>query len=97
VEDPDLAGGLAVTVDAAVALLQAVGVPGDFVVDQPVAVPLQVDALAGGVGGEQDADRRQARVGLELGLDPLPLPLVHAAVQHGQPLAAEPAGDQALL
>ena len=46
---------LAVTVDAADALFQLVRVEGDVVVDQPVAVLVQVDALAGGVGGQQDA------------------------------------------
>ena len=50
--------GLAVTVDAADALLEPVGVERDVEVDQSVAVVLQVDALAGGVGGEQDPHLR---------------------------------------
>ena len=47
--------GLADAVDAAEALFQAVGVPGQVVVDHEVGA-LEVDALAGGVGGEQDLD-----------------------------------------
>ena len=54
---------LAVAVDAADPLLEPVGVERDVVVDQAVAVRLQVDALAGGVGGQQDADRCLAWVG----------------------------------
>ena len=44
--------GLADAVDAAEALLEAVGVPGQVVVDHQVGA-LEVDALAGGVGGQQ--------------------------------------------
>ena len=52
---------LAVAVDPADPLLEAVGVERDVEVHQAVAMPLQVDALAGGVGGEQDPDRRLGR------------------------------------
>src|ERR1700686_2912118 len=45
---------LAVPIDAAVALLHAVGVPGDLIVDEAMAVALEVDTFAGGVGGEED-------------------------------------------
>ena len=48
---------LAVPVHAADSLFEPVGVERDVVVDDPVAVPLQVDALARGVGREQDAHR----------------------------------------
>jgi hypothetical protein len=48
--------GLEGAVDAAVALLHAGGVPGDVEVEEVGAGALEVDALAGGVGGEQDAD-----------------------------------------
>ena len=72
---------LAVAVDAADALLQPVRVERDVVVDQAVAVALQVDALAGGVGGEQDADRVLGRVGLERQPQLLALVGGHAAVQ----------------
>ena len=51
VEDEHLTG-LAVAVDAAHPLLQPVRVPGDVVVDHQVA-ELQVDALAGRLGGDQ--------------------------------------------
>jgi hypothetical protein len=54
---PDLRGlRLAVPVDAADPLFELVRVERDVVVDQPVAVLVQVDALAGRVGGQQDAD-----------------------------------------
>ena len=52
---------LAMPVDPAVALLQPVGVPRDLPVQQPVAVGLQVDPLAGGVGREQDPHRIHVR------------------------------------
>ena len=45
--------GLADAVHAAEALLDAVGVPRQVVVDDEVG-PLKVDALAGGIGGDQD-------------------------------------------
>ena len=47
--------GLADAVDAAEALFQAVRVPGQVVVDHQVGA-LQVDAFAGGVGGDEDFD-----------------------------------------
>jgi len=45
--------GLTDAVDAAEALFEAVGVPGQVVVDHQVRA-LEVDAFAGGIGGEQD-------------------------------------------
>ena len=48
--------GLADAVDATEALLDAVGVPGQVVVDHQVGA-LQVETLAGGVGRDQDAGR----------------------------------------
>ena len=45
--------GLADAVHAAEALLDAVGVPRQVVVDQQVGA-LEVDALAGGVGGDEE-------------------------------------------
>ena len=47
--------GLADAVDAAEPLLQAVRIPGQVVVDHQVSA-LQVDAFAGGVGGDEDFD-----------------------------------------
>jgi hypothetical protein len=84
VVDRDVIGALAVAVDAAVALLQPVGVPGDLVMNQVGAVVLQVDAFGGGVGREQDAHRRFRGCGLEGGLDTLALPGVHATVEDHQ-------------
>ena len=48
-------GLLAVTVDAPHALFQPVGVPGDVVVEEDVAA-LEVDSLAGSLGGDQNLD-----------------------------------------
>ena len=47
--------GLADAVNAAETLFQTVGVPGKVVVHHQVGA-LQVDAFAGGVGGDQDFD-----------------------------------------
>ena len=55
--------GLADAVDAAEALFEAVGVPGQVVVDHEVGA-LEVDALAGGVGREQHAHLRVVAEGL---------------------------------
>ncbi len=51
----DAIGRLTVAVNAPVALLHLVGVPRDLVVDEIAAVLLEVQALGGGVGAEQDA------------------------------------------
>jgi hypothetical protein len=51
---------LADAVDAPEALLQPVGVPGQVVVDHEVGA-LEVDALAGGIGGDQHVDRGVVR------------------------------------
>jgi hypothetical protein len=61
--------GLEGAVDAAVALLEAGGVPGDVEVEEVGAGGLEVDALAGGVGGEQDAHGVVGGVGVEGALD----------------------------
>ena len=65
----DLGGRLELAVDAAVALLDAARVPGQVEVEEVGAVRLEVQALAGGVGGEQDAQRVLGRVGVEAALD----------------------------
>src|SRR5208337_5315476 len=64
---------LAMAVDTAVALFEAVWVPGDLEVDHPAAVVLEVDALGGGIGGQKNADGTVLRVGLKGRLDPLPV------------------------
>ena len=51
---------LPVAVDAAVALLDADEAPRDVVVDQLVALRVQVDALGGDVAGDQHADRARS-------------------------------------
>ena len=71
---------LAVPVDAAVALLQPVGVPRQLVVDDDVAAVLQVQALSGGVGGQQHRARRAG----ELPQDLLPAGQRHRAVDPQQ-------------
>ena len=67
---------LADAVDAAETLLDAVGVPRQVVVDHQVR-GLKVEALAGGVGGEQDLD--VAVLGELLG-DQTPFTTAHASV-----------------
>ena len=64
---------------------------------QTVAVVLQVDALAGRVGGEQDPDRRLVGRRLEQLLDPVPLVEVHAAVEYRDLVAATVATGHQLL
>ena len=76
--------GLADAVDAAEALLEAVRVPRQVVVDHQVGA-LEVDALAGGVGGEQDL---HLGVVLERLLRLQPLLAAHAAVDHDDRLRA---------
>ena len=68
---------LAVAVDAAHALLKAVGVPGDVVVEKDVAA-LEVDAFAGGLGGDKDLD--DAVLELLLGVDARPRLIAGAGV-----------------
>src|SRR3974390_2970649 len=47
--DIDLGGALAVTVNTPVALLQAIRIPGDLVVNEAAAMVLQVNALGGSI------------------------------------------------
>ena len=67
----DLPGRLELPVDAAVALVEAARVPGQVEVEEIGAVALQVQPLAGGVGGDQDAERMVFRLGVEGVLDVL--------------------------
>ena len=83
--------GLADAVDAAEPLLEAVGVPRQVVVDHQVG-PLEVDALARGVGGEQHP---HLRVVLERLLRLHPLLAAHAAVDHDHGLLAAQQGRDA--
>ena len=80
-------------VDAPEALLQPVGVPREIVVDHEVRT-LEVDALAGGVRGQQHLD---LGVGAELALRGQPILPAHAAVNaHHRLLRAEQRLDLAL-
>ena len=85
--------GLADAVDAAEPLLEAVGVPRQVVIDHQVG-PLEVDALARGVRGEQHP---HVGVVLErlLCLQPL-LPAQGAVDDHHGLLAAQQRGDSGL-
>ena len=78
---------LAVAVDAPHPLLQAGRVEGNVEVDQAVAVGLQVDALAGGVGGHEDAHVLLSGVGVESRPDVLALIGVGGAADDRQALA----------
>ncbi len=78
---------LAVTIDAPVALLHAIGIPGDLVVHQAMAVALQINALRGGIGGEQHPHRALLGRRLEGRLDPLALVVGHPAIQRQQAVA----------
>ena len=64
---------LQLAVDAPVALLDAARVPGQVEVEEVGAVGLEVQPLAGGVGGDEDAQRVARGVGVEAALDLLAL------------------------
>src|SRR5712691_385604 len=49
--------GLELAINAAIALLQTVGIPGHVKVEQVPAVCLQVEAFAGSVSGDEDTNR----------------------------------------
>ncbi len=72
---------LAVAVDAAHALLQPDGVPGDVVVDHEPA-ELEVDAFAGGLGGDQHlgASSRKLALGVDARAGRVAVADLHAAV-----------------
>ena len=65
--------GLELAINAAVALLQTVGIPGHVKVEQVPAVRLQVQPFAGRVGGNENADRVFTGVRIERLADLLPL------------------------
>ncbi|OPZ41968.1 MAG: hypothetical protein BWY94_02263 [Actinobacteria bacterium ADurb.BinA094] len=86
---------LPVAIQTAVALLQLGRVPRAVVVQQVAGRALQVEALGGGVGAEQYADRLRRVV--ERPFDQVALSLVHAAVEREDALClvtlAQPPGD----
>ena len=65
----DLAGRLQLAVDPAVALLDAARVPGQVEMEEVGAVGLKVEALAGGIRGDEDAQGILHGVGIEAALD----------------------------
>ena len=84
---------LADAVNSSEALLDAVGVPGQVVIHHEVG-PLEVDAFASGVGGQQNLDVRIVPEGFLGGVAIL---TAHAAVDHGDGLLpTHQAGDPAL-
>ena len=93
-EVPEVADlGLADAVNTAEALFEAVGVPGQVVVDHEVGA-LKVHAFAGGVGGDQHAD---VGVGAKQGLRLAALVAVRAAVDGDDGLVrSQHAGDLCL-
>ena len=85
VEDVDCGGSLAVPVDAAVALLHSVRVERHLHVHKPVARPVQVDALGGGISRDQHPYFGLGRVVVELSNDPLACLGVEPAVEQLDP------------
>ena len=83
----DLGAGLELSVDAAVALFETARIPGNVEMEQVPAVGLEVQPLAGGVGGDQDPDRVLLGVRRKCPLDVLTLGRRCRAVVDGDPLA----------
>ena len=81
----DLVTGLELAVDAAVPLLQPARVPRHVEMEEVPAVGLEVQALAGGVGGDEDAHRVLPRIGGEGTLDLLALGGRRRPVVDGDP------------
>ena len=78
----DFVGWLQLAVDAAIALLNPTGVPGQIKMEKVGAVRLKVQPLAGGVCGEQNAQRVFSRVGVKSALDLLAIGALREAVDH---------------
>lgn len=68
-------------VDAAISLFHARRIPGNVEMEEVGAVALQVHALAGGIGGDEDSHRIRVRIPVERGLDLLALVVRQAAVK----------------
>jgi len=85
--------GLADPVDAPEALFEAVGVPGQVVIDHQVGA-LQVDAFAGGIGGDEHLHLRVVPEAF-LGVHPLLTP--HPAVDADHRLPTPEQGRDPLL
>src|SRR3990170_3915673 len=87
VPDEDLVLLLTMAVDTAIALFHDVRIPRNLDVNEEVTVILQVDTFGGGIGRQQDADGRDARVGLECRLHGFAFVGLHASVQVQQTIA----------
>ena len=89
---------LAMAVHTAVALFEAIRIPRDLVVHDPVAIILKIDAFRGGIGCQEDANFGLFRRRLEGGFDLLALLDVHTAVDRFQATVTSKAlaGQQAL-
>lgn len=87
VEDVNLVVLLSVPIHPAVPLLHAVRVPRDFVVDEAMAVVLEIDTLGGCVGGEKDADGGILGIGLEGGFDLLAFIKWHPSIDGEEAVA----------
>jgi hypothetical protein len=76
------------SVDASVALLEAGGIPRQIEMDEVAAAGLQIDALASGIGADQDADGLDRRFGVEGALDLLAAVEAGRAGEDADPLVA---------
>jgi hypothetical protein len=82
-------------IDAAVALLHPARIPGHIEVHQALAVVLQVHALPGRIGGDQDPQRIGLGWAVEAALDRFAPLITDAAVEGGESgLGLITAGDQ---
>ena len=77
---------LQLAVDAAVALLDAARVPRQIEVEEVRTVSLEIEAFAGGIGGEQDAQRVLCWIGVEPTLNLLTATPSRQAVDNFNPL-----------
>ena len=78
-------GFLAVAIHPPVALLHPIGIPGNFIMNQPAAIVLQVQTFRGGIGRQQNPHRRIFGISLKRCFNLLPVVVGHSAVNHQQP------------
>ena len=82
----DLGARLQFPVDPAVALLHPARVPGHVEMEEVGAMGLEVQSLAGRVGGDQDAEGMLGRVGVEGELDGFALVMRCRTVEDRDPV-----------
>ena len=85
----DLRIGLELPVDAAVALFEATGVPGQVEMEQVPAVGLKVETLPGCIGRNEDSERVLRRLFVERGLDGIAVIRASRPVEDGQAFARD--------